>query len=119
MACCTFSKPASCRSRSEVTSSTCHTTSPPLRREPGIGRHRLHRDAEPARTHIFLGLAKRGQPKLLAERPALLRGAREAEDLLGEIGVAGEGTVWRLNYHVWLETEQAAIGPRWRSTRPL
>jgi hypothetical protein len=77
-----------------------------------IGRHGLHQDAEPARSdaRILVGLAKRRQPELLAKRPALLGGARQAEDLFGEIGVASKGAIWRLYHHAWLKAEQAAIG---------
>ena len=83
-----------------------------MRPEVGLGRHRLHRDAEPARAHagLFLCLAKRRQAKFLSERPALLGGARQAEDLLGEKTVAGKGTVGRLHDHVWLKPEKVAIG---------
>ena len=77
-----------------------------------IGRHRLHRDAEPARADagIFIGFAERRQAELFAERPALLRGARQAENLLGKIGVAGKGAVWRLHDHAGLKPEQIAVG---------
>ena len=78
---------------------------------PRLGWHWLHRDAEPARAdgRIFIGFAERRQAELFAERPALLGCARQAEDLLGEIGAAGKGAIGRLHHHARLKPEQIAV----------
>ena len=74
-------------------------------------RHRLHRDAEPARHDSSLvALPRRRKPELLSQAAALLRGAGETENDLGQIRIAAEGAVGRGHGSVGIEAEQVAIG---------
>ncbi|ODA68899.1 hypothetical protein A7A08_00733 [Methyloligella halotolerans] len=76
------------------------------------GRHGPDGDAEPAgRDGIVFGhLAQRRQAKLLLQRPALLGGAGEAENRLGEMGVAGERPVRGRDARLPFEAEEIAVG---------
>ena len=93
-----------------VISSTCHTTSPPLRPERGSGGIGPHLDAEPLRLAPILGVAGERQAELLLQRAALMGGARQAEDGFGERRAAGKGAVGRRHTGVGIEPKQAAIG---------
>ena len=74
-------------------------------------RHRLHRDAEPARDDASLvTLPRRRKPKLFSQAAALLRSAGEPEDDFGQMRIAAEGPVGRRNCGIWIEAEQVAIG---------
>src|SRR6516165_2877962 len=68
-----------------------------------IGRHRLHRDAEPARSNacLVLALARRRQAELLLQAAALLRRAGKTKDRFREMRIAGEGAVRRRHARVW------------------
>ncbi len=76
----------------------------------GIGRQGTHLDAEPLRRGLVLGVAWERYAEFFFQRAALLGGARQAEDGLGERRAAGEGTVGRGHRGIGLEPEQAAIG---------
>ena len=78
-----------------------------------VRRHGLDRDAEPARADagLVLDLAGRRQPELFLETAALLRGAGEPEDRLGEMRIAAEGAVGRRHGGIGIEPQQVAIGP--------
>ena len=52
----------------------------------------------------------RGHAEILFPRTALLRRARQAKNLLGQIGIAGKGSVRSEQDHVRVETEKAPIG---------
>ena len=77
-----------------------------------VWRHRLDRDAEPARRNgaILLALSRRRQAELLFQAAALLRRAGETKDRLGEMRVAAEGAVGRRHGGFSVEAEQRAIG---------
>ena len=76
----------------------------------GIGRQGTHLDAEPLRLALILGVAREGHAEFFFQRAALLCGARQAEDGLGERRAAGKGTVGRGHRGIGLEPKQAAIG---------
>ena len=112
MAACTLAKLASSRARSMVISSTCHTVSAPLRPERGSGgigctEMRNQRGASRSLPPPSPGGGRRNSSFRL--RPCCA--ARdETEDRLGEMRVAGKGTVGRRHGRFGFEPEQIAIG---------
>src|SRR4029453_1437616 len=77
-----------------------------------IGGHRLHRDAEPARSNprLVLPLAGWRQAELFLQAAALLCRAGEAKNRLPQMRIAGERAVGGGNNRRRSEAEQVAIG---------